>query len=56
MTALQTLQLRQSSIRESLNKLLGIESRTEDQDAELVKLTAERGHRAGDPRRACRQS
>ena len=41
MTALQTLQLRQSSIRESLNKLLGIESRTEDQDAELVKLTAE---------------
>ena len=41
MTILQKLQLRQSEIRESINTLLGNDSRTEEQDAELVKLTGE---------------
>ena len=41
MTVLQKLQIRQSEIRESINSLLGLETRTEEQDAELVKLTSE---------------
>ena len=41
MTALQKLQIRQSEIREKINTLLGLETRTEEQDGELVKLTAE---------------
>ena len=41
MTTLQKLQIKQSSIREKINVLLGLETRTEDQDAELVTLTAE---------------
>ena len=41
MTILQKLQIRQSEARESINALLGLETRTEDQDAELVTLTAE---------------
>ena len=41
MTILQKLQLRQSEIRESINTLLGNDSRTEEQNGELVKLTAE---------------
>ena len=41
MTALQKLLVKQSSIREKINSLLGLETRTEDQDAELVQLTAE---------------
>ena len=41
MTTLQKLQIRQSEIRESINTLLGNESRTEEQNGELVKLTAE---------------
>ena len=41
MTILQKLQLRQSEVREKLNTLLGLETRTEEQDAELVTLTAE---------------
>ena len=41
MTILQKLQLRQSEIREKLNKLLGLETRTEEQQGELEKLTAE---------------
>ena len=41
MTVLQKLQIRQSEIRESINTLLGLETRTEEQDAELVKLTSE---------------
>ena len=41
MTALQKLQLKQSEIREKLNTLLGNDARTEDQDKELVALTAE---------------
>ena len=41
MTTLQKLQIRQSEIRESINSLLGLETRTEEQDAELVKLTSE---------------
>ena len=41
MTILQKLQLRQSEVREKLNTLLGLETRTEDQDKELTTLTAE---------------
>ena len=41
MTILQKLQIKQSSIRESINTLLGLEIRTTDQDAELEKLTGE---------------
>ena len=41
MTILQKLLLKQSSNRESINSLLGNDARTEDQDAELVKLTGE---------------
>ena len=41
MTILQKLQLKQSEIREKLNSLLGLETRTEDQDKELTTLTAE---------------
>ena len=41
MTILQTLQVRQSEIRESINSLLGVDVRTEEQDAELSKLTGE---------------
>ena len=41
MTILQTLQVRQSEIREAINTLLSLETRTEEQDAELVKLTGE---------------
>ena len=41
MTILQKLQLRQSEIREKLNTLLGLETRTEEQGTELSKLTAE---------------
>ena len=41
MTKLQTLQIRKSEISEKLNSLLGLETRTEEQDGELVKLTAE---------------
>ena len=41
MTILQGLQVKQSTIRESINTLLGNDSRTEEQDGELVKLTAE---------------
>ena len=41
MTTLQRLQLRQSEIREKINTLLGLETRTEEQDGELVKLTGE---------------
>ena len=41
MTILQKLQLRQSEIRESINALLGNDSRTEDQQGELEKLTGE---------------
>ena len=41
MTILQKLQLRQSEIREKLNTLLGLETRTEEQGAELEKLTGE---------------
>ena len=40
MTVLQKLQVRQSEIREKINTLLGNDKRSEDQDAELVKLTA----------------
>ena len=40
MTTLQKLQVRQSEIREKINGLLGNDARTEEQDAELVKLTA----------------
>ena len=40
MTILQTLQLKQSSIREKLNTLLGLDTRTEEQAAELETLTA----------------
>ena len=39
MTVLQKLQLRQSEIRESINKLLGNDSRSETEQAELEKLT-----------------
>ena len=41
MTVLQKLQVRQSEIRETINGLLGNDARTEEQDGELVKLTAE---------------
>ena len=41
MTVLQKLQIKKSSISEKINSLLGLETRTEDQDAELVKLTEE---------------
>ena len=41
MTILQKLQLKQSSVREGINSLLGHDSRTEEQDAELSTLTAE---------------
>ena len=41
MTILQKLQLKQSEIREKLNTLLGLETRTEEQDSELTTLTAE---------------
>ena len=41
MTTLQKLQVRQSEIRESINTLLGNDSRTDEQQAELEKLTGE---------------
>ena len=41
MTKLQTLQIRQSETREKINSLLGNEARTEEQTAELEKLTTE---------------
>ena len=41
MSPLQKLQVRQSEIREKLNTLLGNDKRSEEQDAELVKLTTE---------------
>ena len=41
MTTLQKLQVKQSTIRESINTLLGNDSRTEEQNGELVKLTDE---------------
>ena len=41
MTILQGLQVKQSEVRERINALLGNESRTEDQDAELVTLTGD---------------
>ena len=41
MTILQKLQLRQSEIREKLNTLLGLETRTEDQQVELETLASE---------------
>ena len=41
MTILQKLQLKQSEIREKLNTLLGLETRTEEQDTELSSLTAD---------------
>ena len=41
MTILQKLQLRQSEIREKINELLGNDSRSEEQQAELEKLTGE---------------
>ena len=41
MTVLQKLQVRQSEIREQLNTLLGLETRTEAQDTELTELTGE---------------
>ena len=41
MTKLQKLQIRQSEIRERLNSLLGLETRSEEQTTELKTLTAE---------------
>ena len=41
MTTLQQLQLRQSEIREKLNSLLGKEERSENENADLEKLTGE---------------
>ena len=41
MTILQKLQLRQSEIRQAINALLGNDSRTDEQGAELEKLTGE---------------
>ena len=41
MTVLQQKLVKQSEIRESINSLLGNDARTEEQDGELVKLTAE---------------
>ena len=40
MTVLQKLQIRKSEISESINTLLGNDSRTEEQDGELAKLSA----------------
>ena len=40
MAKLQELQIKQSEIREKLNGLLDVETRTAEQDAELVSLTA----------------
>ena len=40
MTILQKLQLKQSEIREKLNTLLGLETRTEEQQGDLEKLAA----------------
>ena len=39
MTVLQKLLVKQSETREAINKLLSLETRTEEQDGELVKLT-----------------
>ena len=41
MTILQKLLVKQSEIRESINTLLGLETRTEEQDGELSTLTLE---------------
>ena len=41
MTTLQNLQIRQSTIREKINGLLGNDARTEDETAALEKLTGE---------------
>ena len=41
MSPLMKLQVRQSEIREKINTLLGNDKRSEEQDAELVKLTTE---------------
>ena len=41
MTILQKLQLRQSEIRQAINTLLGNEARTDEQQGQLVTLTAE---------------
>ena len=41
MTILQKLQIRKSELSEKINSLLVLETRSEDQDAELVKLTTE---------------
>ena len=41
MTILQKLQVRQSEIRQSLNKLLGNDARTEAEQGELERLTSE---------------
>ena len=41
MTILQKLQVRQSEIRQSINKLLGNDARTEAEQGELEKLTGE---------------
>ena len=41
MTILQGLQVKQSEVREKICKLLALETRTEEQDGELVRLTAE---------------
>ena len=41
MTHLQKLQVKQSEVREQLNVLLGLDTRTEEQDTELGKLTTE---------------
>ena len=40
MTILQGLQVKQSEVREKICALLALETRTEEQDGELVKLTA----------------
>ena len=39
MTILQKLQLRQSEVRQSLNALLGLETRTEEQDTESYRVS-----------------
>ena len=41
MTKVQELQIKQSEIREKLNTLLGVETRTAEQDSDSVSLTAE---------------
>ena len=41
MTALQQLQIKQSEIRQSINGLLGLDARTDEQQGELEKLTSE---------------